>query len=92
MEIPNSGGSSTWSNQRSDEEAILEKLDRVLSSLEWNFLFPKAISVTDVAIASDHAPIILLINGVEKKVKKEFKFESRWLMEEECAQVVKEEW
>ncbi|KAK8575406.1 hypothetical protein V6N12_063079 [Hibiscus sabdariffa] len=92
MEIPSSGGSFTWSNQRSNEEAILEKLDRVLSSLEWNFLFPKAISIIDVVIASDHAPIILLINGVEKKAKREFKFESRWLMEEECSQVVKEEW
>ncbi|KAK8510002.1 hypothetical protein V6N12_035325 [Hibiscus sabdariffa] len=34
MEIPSSGGSFTWSNQRSNEETTLEKLDRVLSSLE----------------------------------------------------------
>ncbi|KAK9003601.1 hypothetical protein V6N11_084241 [Hibiscus sabdariffa] len=34
MEIPSSRGSFMWSNQRCNEEAILEKLDRVLSSLE----------------------------------------------------------
>ncbi|KAK8562023.1 hypothetical protein V6N12_049078 [Hibiscus sabdariffa] len=85
MEIPSSGGSFTWSNQQSNEEAILEKFDRVLSSLDWNFLFPKTISIIDVAFALDHSPIILLVNGVEKKTKKEFKFESRWLIEEECS-------
>ncbi|KAK8996703.1 hypothetical protein V6N11_020202 [Hibiscus sabdariffa] len=92
MEIPSSGGSFTWSNQRSNDEAILENLDRVLSSLEWNFVFPKAISIIDIAIASDHSPIILMTNGVDKKAKRDFKFESRWLMEEECPQMVKEEW
>ncbi|KAL4353918.1 hypothetical protein GQ457_06G009460 [Hibiscus cannabinus] len=92
MEIPSSGGSFTWSNQQSNDEAILEKLDRVLSSLEWNFVFPKAISIIDIAIVSDHSPIVLMTNGVDKKAKRDFKFESRWQMEEECPQMVKEEW
>ncbi|KAK8999419.1 hypothetical protein V6N11_070586 [Hibiscus sabdariffa] len=92
MEIPSKGGSYTWSNQRCDEEAILEKLDRVVSSLEWNFMFPKAISFIDIAIASDHSPIILLTNGVVKNTKKDFKFESIWLMENECSRVIQEEW
>ncbi|KAK8532112.1 hypothetical protein V6N12_053561 [Hibiscus sabdariffa] len=91
MEIPSSGGSFTWSNQRCNEELILEKLDRILSSLEWSFIFPKAISIIDVAIASDHSPIILLVNGVAKKSKKDFKFESRWLIVKECSQVVNDE-
>ncbi|KAK8994834.1 hypothetical protein V6N11_045903 [Hibiscus sabdariffa] len=51
MEIQCKGGVYTWSNQRSDEAAILEKLDRALSSLDWNCLFPRAIAVIDVAIA-----------------------------------------
>ncbi|KAK8525990.1 hypothetical protein V6N12_020472 [Hibiscus sabdariffa] len=92
MEIPNNGRSFTWSNQRCNDKAILEKFDQTLSSLEWSFLFPKTIPIIDVAIVSDHSPIILLVNGVVKKAKKDFKFESRWLIEEECSQVVKEEW
>ncbi|KAK9005391.1 hypothetical protein V6N11_042826 [Hibiscus sabdariffa] len=41
MEIPSKGGTYNWSNQRSNEDAIFEKLDRALSSLEWSFLFPE---------------------------------------------------
>ncbi|KAK8988876.1 hypothetical protein V6N11_030249 [Hibiscus sabdariffa] len=63
-----------------------------MSSLEWNFLFPKAIAIIDVPIASDHTPIVLLLNGVTKRGKKEFKFESRWSLEEECSNIVQEEW
>ncbi|KAK9045794.1 hypothetical protein V6N11_051702 [Hibiscus sabdariffa] len=92
MEIQSKGGAYTWSNQRSEEEEICEKLDRVLTSLEWGFLFPKTIVVIDAAIASDHAPIVLLLNGVTKRGKKEFKFESRWTLEEECANIFQEEW
>ncbi|KAK8593834.1 hypothetical protein V6N12_045907 [Hibiscus sabdariffa] len=93
MKIPSSGGSFTWSNQRCNEEVILETLDRVLSSMEWSFLFPKAISIIDVAIAPDHSPIVLMTNGVaEKAPEKDFKFESRSILEEECSKVVQEEW
>ncbi|KAK9032713.1 hypothetical protein V6N11_056970 [Hibiscus sabdariffa] len=92
MELHSKGGAYTWSNQRSEEEEICEKLDRVLSSLEWGFLFPKALVVVDIAVASDHAPIVLLINGIMKKFKKDFKFESRWTLENECSDIVKEEW
>ncbi|KAK8516389.1 hypothetical protein V6N12_068996 [Hibiscus sabdariffa] len=79
-------------NAKCKEDEICEKLDRVLSSLEWRFLFPKAIAIIDIAIASDHAPIVLLANGIMKKAKRDFKFESRWLLEEECSQMVEEEW
>ncbi|KAK8617481.1 hypothetical protein V6N13_080397 [Hibiscus sabdariffa] len=91
-EIQCKGGVYTWSNQRSDEATILEKLDRALSSLDWNYLFPSAIAIIDVEIASDHSPIILLTSGVMKKIRPDFKFESKWLVEEECSKVVKEEW
>ncbi|KAK8563513.1 hypothetical protein V6N12_035659 [Hibiscus sabdariffa] len=43
LELPIKGGTFTWSNHRSEDEAILEKLDRILVSLEWSSSFPKAI-------------------------------------------------
>ncbi|KAK8530719.1 hypothetical protein V6N12_013221 [Hibiscus sabdariffa] len=92
IEMQSKGGTYTWSNQRSDKDAICEKLDRVLTSLEWSFIFPRAIAVIEVAIASDHASILLLTIGMEKKVKKDFKFESKWLTEKDCSSLVKEEW
>ncbi|KAK8475975.1 hypothetical protein V6N11_000593 [Hibiscus sabdariffa] len=92
MEIQSKGGTYTWSNHRSEEDEICGKLDRVLSSPEWNFIFPRAMAIIDVAITSDHAPIVLLTNGVMKKVKRDFKFESRWILEGECSHLVEEEW
>ncbi|KAK8480284.1 hypothetical protein V6N11_057054 [Hibiscus sabdariffa] len=85
-------GTYTWSNRRSNDDVICEKLDRVLTSLEWSFLFPRAVVIVEAAIASEHAPILLLTNGIEKRAKKDFKFESKWLLEDECPKIVKEEW
>ncbi|KAK8502512.1 hypothetical protein V6N12_005498 [Hibiscus sabdariffa] len=92
MEIQSKEGTYTWSNQRSEEDEICEKLDKVISSLDWNFLFPKAIAIIKVPMASDHTPIVLLTNGVTKSGKKDFKFESRWSLEDECLNIIKEEW
>ncbi|KAK8473899.1 hypothetical protein V6N11_014368 [Hibiscus sabdariffa] len=87
-----SGGTFTWSNQRSTDEAILEKLDRVLCSPEWNILFPKAVAMLDIAMGSDHAPVIIHLQGLKKKYKKEFKFESKWLLEGDCKPTVQSSW
>ncbi|KAK9008110.1 hypothetical protein V6N11_075012 [Hibiscus sabdariffa] len=92
MEMPLKGGYFTCSNQRCDEAAILEKLDRILISGEWSFLFPKAVGLIEAATASDHNPIILLLGGHRKRRKKDFKFESKWLIEEECSSNVNEAW
>ncbi|KAK9019019.1 hypothetical protein V6N11_034061 [Hibiscus sabdariffa] len=60
LELPLKGGTFTWSNQRSEYEAILEKLDRILIFLKWSSSFPKEIRVLDATIASNHAPVFLL--------------------------------
>ncbi|KAK9003286.1 hypothetical protein V6N11_060850 [Hibiscus sabdariffa] len=59
LELPLKGGTFTWSNHRSEDETILEKLE----------FFPKAIGVLD-AVASDHALIFLLLRGMNKMYKK----------------------
>ncbi|KAL4279725.1 hypothetical protein GQ457_03G026420 [Hibiscus cannabinus] len=92
LELPIARGSFTWSNHWSEEKSILEKLDRALCSFEWSNLFPKSIGMLDVAIESNHTPIIILSQGTNKKYKKEFKFESKWLLEEECTSTVRNSW
>ncbi|KAK9027709.1 hypothetical protein V6N11_067532 [Hibiscus sabdariffa] len=89
---PPQGGTFTWSNQRCEDNSILEKLDRTIVSPEWSSVFPKASGIVDVSLASDHALIILFLQGLGKKVKKGFKFESKWLLGNECFQKVKEGW
>ncbi|KAK8995274.1 hypothetical protein V6N11_069715 [Hibiscus sabdariffa] len=78
------------SNARSEEEAILEKLDRILVSTDWSSAFPKAIGVIDEAIASNHALVILLLKGMNKKYKRDFKFEAKWILQNECTTHVEE--
>ncbi|KAK8480353.1 hypothetical protein V6N11_038049 [Hibiscus sabdariffa] len=92
IEVPIKGGMFTWSNLRCDNDAIAEKLDKILISSDWSLAFPKAIGVLEAAVASDHDPIILILDGMRKKRKKMFKFESRWLLEEECYTSVSEAW
>ncbi|KAK9005869.1 hypothetical protein V6N11_043289 [Hibiscus sabdariffa] len=92
IDMPISGGAFTWSNQRRNEEAILEKLDRVLCSPEWSILFPKVVAILDIAIGSDHALVIIHLQGLKKKYKKEFQFESKWLLEEDCTLTVQRSW
>ncbi|KAK9028993.1 hypothetical protein V6N11_026123 [Hibiscus sabdariffa] len=90
LDLPIKGGSYTWSNLRIEEDSILEKLDRIVVSVEWNSAFSKAIGVMDAPIASYHSPIILFLNGITKKGKRAFKFESKWLLEEECSRKISE--
>ncbi|KAK9000723.1 hypothetical protein V6N11_081211 [Hibiscus sabdariffa] len=92
IELPIKGGKFTWSNMRSNSEAIAERLDKVLISSEWSVAFPKAIGILEAAVASDHNPIVVLLEGLQKKRKKVFKFKSRWLLEEECFSKVNEAW
>ncbi|KAK8568452.1 hypothetical protein V6N12_007003 [Hibiscus sabdariffa] len=50
------------------------------------------VGLMEAAIGSDHCPIILILHGFKKHWKKEFKFESRWLDDDECKAKVKEAW
>ncbi|KAK8554232.1 hypothetical protein V6N12_031201 [Hibiscus sabdariffa] len=92
IDMPILGGAFTWSNQRSDDEEILEKLDRILCSPKWNILFPIAVAMLDIAVDSGHAPIIIHLQGLKQNYKKEFKFESKWLLEEDCTSTVQGSW
>lgn len=57
------GNSFTWSNKRSDDRNVKERLDRSLANREWLSLFPNATITHLPMIASDHALIILNLGG-----------------------------
>ncbi|KAK8982860.1 hypothetical protein V6N11_060179 [Hibiscus sabdariffa] len=67
-------------------------MDHILVSTYWSSSFPKAIGVIDVAIASDHAMIVLLLKGMNNKYKRDFKLEAKCILEDECATQVEESW
>ncbi|KAK9002767.1 hypothetical protein V6N11_060348 [Hibiscus sabdariffa] len=92
VEMPTQGASYTWSNQRVDNDAILERIDKIFYNIGWSNRFCKAVGVCDPAIESDHCPLICHLEGMNHKTKKAFKFEAKWLTEEDCKEVIKEVW
>ncbi|KAL4366778.1 hypothetical protein GQ457_05G010670 [Hibiscus cannabinus] len=92
LEMPIKGGSYTWSNLGTDDDSIMEKLDRILFNVNWNDMFKRAVGVMEPAIGSDHSPIFCLLNGANRKPRRKFKFESKWLREDDCLETIKHSW
>uniref|UniRef100_A0A7N2LMG5 Reverse transcriptase n=1 Tax=Quercus lobata TaxID=97700 RepID=A0A7N2LMG5_QUELO len=84
----------TWLYQRSDGVQIRERLDRALATADWVSLFPMAKLHHLTSTALDHSPLLLHFNRkkMKKRGKKLFRFESMWLKEPWCEEVVLEAW
>ena len=71
------GLSFTWTNSRSSNNLILERLDCALCNLEWNFLFLEAFVVNYLRILFDHALIIVsLFKSYPLFLQRPFRFET----------------
>jgi hypothetical protein len=64
----------TWSNER--EQATLERLDRVFSTMDWEMIFPASLLSALSSAASDHYP--LLLNLEPLPTGRRFRFEAFW--------------
>jgi endonuclease/exonuclease/phosphatase family metal-dependent hydrolase len=69
-----SGGLYTWSNNQINP--TLERLDRVLMSLEWEILFPLTNLRKKPRFLSDHNPLIICSDQDRRKKSKHFCFET----------------
>ncbi|XP_075659013.1 uncharacterized protein LOC142628862 [Castanea sativa] len=69
-------------------------MDRALATPEWISLFPLAKLYHLSSSVLDHAPIVLrmLPKPRGRKQKKPFRFESMWLKDQRCEQVVIDAW
>ncbi|XP_072074331.1 uncharacterized protein [Arachis hypogaea] len=68
----------TWSNRRSGEELIQERLDRFLASEEWMQLYANPMVLRLSKMGSDHAPLLLDSHLQTERSKSIFKFQDRW--------------
>ncbi|XP_030959080.1 uncharacterized protein LOC115981030 [Quercus lobata] len=88
------GPKFTWLYERSKGIQIREKLDRALATMEWVNLFSMARLHHLTSSASDHSLLALRFvrkpNG--KRMKRLFRFESIWLNDSRCKEVVLEAW
>lgn len=82
----------TWSNNRDGLANIRERLDRGLANCAYRTLLPRAIIVHLVRSASDHSPLFLDTAGGAPPLKKLFHFESFWLADVGCEEVVDRSW
>ncbi|OEL12781.1 hypothetical protein BAE44_0026202 [Dichanthelium oligosanthes] len=88
----------TWRNHNHvAEEYIKERLDRVVANDQWRRRFPTFRVMNGDPRHSDHRPIIIYTDrprDQERRTrpKKRFHFETSWLGEEKCADVVTNAW
>lgn len=92
MDLECKGPRFTWRRNWHNGEVILERLDRAVASVEWRELFPFAVVFNEVMVGSDHSPIVVDTNPKLDRPRKVFRFESFWTTEEECGEIIKEEW
>ncbi|KAK9724581.1 hypothetical protein RND81_05G084200 [Saponaria officinalis] len=88
------GNKFTWQRDREIGLFVGERLDRAMSTTEWNSLFPHA-EVRNLPICySDHAAIIVNINQPQwgRQRRKFFEFEPFWLSDPKCSEVVDNAW
>jgi hypothetical protein len=89
-ELVMTGGKFTWSNNQ--DVPLLEQLDRILVTKEWEDMFPNVIVKKLPREISDHNPLILSCGPNKNKKPLQFKFEQHWLTNPDFIQVVKKIW
>ena len=81
-------------SKQSDGFQIRERLDRALGSSDWPVLFPRASLHHLSSSVSDHSPLSLHLKSwpCKRGKRRLFRFESMWLKDARCEEIVKEAW
>lgn len=92
IDLEYKGPKFTWRNNRSNEAFIVERIVMAFANASWREMFDISLVFLEVAVGSDHNPLILNANCSLNKVRKPFKFESFWTTEESCKTIISEAW
>lgn len=87
------GHAFTWEKGRGSDHWVEERLDRAVATTDWCSMFNDASVRNILTLTSDHSAIFL--NPDKQLVRRggrRFKFESAWLVDENCKQVVEHSW
>jgi hypothetical protein len=79
----------TWSSVR--DALTMERLDRVLASIDWFHQFPNHCLKALSSDCLDHCPLLLLLDAVSR-AKRWFRFESFWVKIPGFVEVVEQAW
>lgn len=86
------GPACTWTNKRFNTNPTYERLDRFLANAEWCTTYPTTSVYRLPMMKSDHAPILALLESSRPKIKKPFRFENWWLLENDFQKIAKQRW
>ncbi|GKA58169.1 reverse transcriptase [Tanacetum coccineum] len=92
IEIPFSGLKYTWTNKRSGEANVRERIDRAFGNIELWELCPFHTLLHKPLIGSDHAPLIYSSHPQRSKKCSTFRFESMWTTHDECEGIILQSW
>ncbi|GJN35577.1 hypothetical protein PR202_gb24367 [Eleusine coracana subsp. coracana] len=87
-----SGSAYTWTNKCFTTNPTFQRLDRCLANAEWCAKFPRTAVFHLSMIYSDHAPILVILDSHSQKVKKPFRFENWWLLEDDLSPIAANSW
>ncbi|EEF46140.1 conserved hypothetical protein [Ricinus communis] len=82
----------SWYNRRAGNKAIWERIDRVVATVDWRLLFPHALVIHESFIGSNQRPIVVDLHHNQRRNKRIFRFEGKWLKNHECNNILKEAW
>ncbi|KAL5736640.1 hypothetical protein ACOSQ2_031428 [Xanthoceras sorbifolium] len=88
----------TWCNGRKNQDFVQERLDRFVSSLDWQQLFPFLVVSHLDSWGSNHRPILVDFRGSgnncvdESKGGGRFHFKEIWTDYPECGEIVSSSW
>ena len=88
------GSNYTWCNGRFGSQRTLIRLDRMVANTEWRSLFQGARVYHKSMAASDHCALVLHMKTgqPQRRKKPRFRFESMWLRDPGCREVVELAW
>lgn len=92
LEFPFTGDILSWVGKRAGHVTVRCRLDRAVGNADWHEKFPHSNVKYMRLWGSVRRPILANIRTKPTRRSKKFKFDRRWLDNEELRQVILEEW
>ncbi|XP_056855051.1 uncharacterized protein LOC130504459 [Raphanus sativus] len=92
LEFPYTGDMLSWVGKRAGRVTVRCRLDRAVGNADWHEKFPHSKTKYMRLWGSDHRPILADILKKPARRSRKFKFDKRWLDNEELRQVILEGW
>ncbi|KAF7838797.1 Endonuclease/exonuclease/phosphatase [Senna tora] len=92
VDLPTCGNWFTWTNNRHNQDAVWERIDKTFTNAHWLQYFPTSwVEVLPIA-ASNHAPLVIHLQNYSIRKPKSFCFEVMWLNHPHLKNLVRSHW